>query len=51
MYDTLRGDLRRMEEFTKSDRSIYEVSCDLADYVTGRIELIDLYPFSGLTTQ
>lgn len=45
MYDTMRSDFRRVEEFARNDRAISTLSSQLCQFLSARIELIDLYPF------
>lgn len=46
MYEALKADLRRLEEMTRGTDSIgatvAEVSCQLCQFITARIQLIEL---------
>lgn len=46
MYDTMRSDFRRIEECARNDRAVSTVSSQLCQFLSARIELIDLYPLT-----
>lgn len=48
MCDTLRSDLSKLEDTNSQDQTINDLIAQLVQYLSARIQLIELYPFESM---